>query len=322
VAGAEGQYAPVVSQSATTDTGAPLSLDNWLASGSGYALAEATVRHDLRLIAGLRLDYATTGGLSPSPDAAAIWRPYARGITKFFFGRAFRAPSIYEIEYHDGGISQVPSADLGPETIYTWQLEHTHAFGGRLFATAGMFFNDVRGLINLGDAGDSAVACTNAEGCVQYRNLGHVGTLGAEAEIRRAWGVGGSFSLAYAFQHSRDLEAGPLFGRAATAIVNSPEHLVYLRAVRPVVRRLIVLGGELVYGSPRLRRDGQHTAHMALANLTVSGALASARLRYALSVYNLFDWRYGIPVGDEYLDAQQEVRQLGRSFLVSLSAGF
>jgi outer membrane receptor protein involved in Fe transport len=321
VAGAEGLFAPSVSQSATSDTGEVLAAERSVGAGSGYALAELELPRELRLILGFRGDYSTTGGFSPSPGAAVVWRPYPRGVSKLLFGRAFRAPSVYELEYHDGGLSQVPSnSGLGPETIYTWQLEHTHALGSRLFATAGLYYNDVRGLINLGPAGASSVPCAAAGGCVQYQNIGRVGTLGAEVELRRTFGTKGSFSLAYTFQSSRDLEAGPFLGDGSVRIVNSPEHLAYARWVRPLLRRIVVLGAELIYGGPRVRRDGAETEHTLLANLTLSGEIEHGALRYAVSAYNLLDWRYGVPVGEEYLDAQQEVRQLGRTFMVTLGS--
>jgi outer membrane receptor protein involved in Fe transport len=325
VAGVEGFWAPAVHQTATDETGAALDFERTLGMAAVYALAEARLPRNLRLTAGVRGDYYTVGGANASPNAAVVWRPYARGISKLMFGRAYRAPSIYELDYHDGGVTQVPSSGLGPETIYTWELEHTHAFGGRYFASVGAYFNDVRNLVNLGDATASrvgAVECTSPAGCVQYQNLGHVGTLGGEVELRRSWGADGSLALAYAFQRSRDLEAGSMFGSSSVAILNSPEHLAYFRLARPIVPRLLVLGAEVLYGGPRLRRDGSRTDAMLLANLTLSGSVRAAALRYSLSVYNLFDWRYGMPVGNEYPAEQQEVAQLGRAFLARLGAAF
>jgi outer membrane receptor protein involved in Fe transport len=186
-----------------------------------------------------------------------------------------------------------------------------------------MYYNDVRGLIGLGPAeGATSVPCTNAEGCVQYRNLGHVGTLGVEVELRRTYGRGGSLSLAYTYQRSRDLEAGPFVGAGSTPVLNSPEHIAQGRVVQPLVRDWLVLGGELIYSSPRVRRDGEETAHMLLGNLTLSGRIPRAALRWALGVYNVFDWRYGVPVGSEYAAQQLEVPQLGRTALGTIGASF
>jgi outer membrane receptor protein involved in Fe transport len=275
----------------------------------------------------VRVDYYSTSGAAVSPRLAAVAHPYARGTTKLLFGRAFRAPSIYELYYHDGGMSQVPNPDLGPETIYTVEVEHTHAFGRRVFATVAGYYNDVRGLVQLQPSvgeGELAagVTCRSVDGCVRFANVGHVGTLGGEIEVRRTWGVGGSFAVAYAFQHSRDLGAGPFVGAGATPLVNSPEHLVLVRYGRPLVTRLLTVGAEVEYASPRLRRDGSKTAHMLLANLTVSGKFRDPEIRYSFTVANLFDWRYGAPVGEEYAAEQLQVAQAGRTFLFRLQAAF
>jgi outer membrane receptor protein involved in Fe transport len=322
VTGLEGMVAPVVRQKANDATGTMLDSANALGVGAVYALGEARLARTLRVTAGVRGDYYSTTGAGVSPNVAAVWRSYARGITKLMFGRGYRAPSIYELYFHDGGVTQVPSDHLGAETIYTWEAEHTHAFGGRVFATVSGYFNDVRGLVSLGPAGTSSVACQAAEGCVQYRNLGHVGTLGGELELRRSWGPDGSLALAYAFQRSRDLSAGPMFGAGAQAILNSPEHLAQVKLARPVVARLLTLGAEVDVASPRLRRDGSRTSSMVLANLTLSGRVRTAGLRYSLGMYNLLDWRYGAPVGAEYPDLTQEIQQAGRAFLARLAASF
>jgi outer membrane receptor for ferrienterochelin and colicins len=326
VGGLEGLYAPRVHQEARSGDEVSLDDDRSFGVASGYALAEWRPFRPFVLSGGLRLDYYSTSGLAVSPRVAAVLHPYSRGTTKVLFGRAFRAPSIYELYYHDGGVSEIPSPKLGPETIYTVEVEHTHAFGRRFFLTVAGYYNDVRNLIQLDQVTAGAIAsgvtCQTAAGCVQYANRGHVGTLGGEVELRRTWGPGGSLAVAYAFQHSRDLQAGPFVGAHATRLVNSPEHLAFVRYGRPLIARLLVLGAELEYGSPRLRRDGTETSHMLLANLTLSGRFRDPGLSWSFSVQNLFDWRYGAPVGEEYNAAQLQVAQAGRTYLLKIQAQF
>jgi outer membrane receptor protein involved in Fe transport len=323
MAGVEGAYAPAVHMRADQAGTVSLDEDHAFQMASLFALIEGRPLHELTLSAGVRGDYHSNSGWAVSPRVAALVRPYARGITKLIFGRAFRAPSVYELNYHDGGVTQVPSQGLGPETIWTGELEHTHAFGRRVFGTASVYYNDVRGLVGLGPAGaDPRVPCTNAAGCVQFGNRGHIGTLGVEAELRRTWGHDGTIAVAYAYQRSRDLDLGPFLGAGATRVVNSPEHLAYLRFGRPLLGRLLVLGAELTYAGERRDRDGGTTGRMLLGNLTLSGRFRDSGVRYALSVYNLFDWRYGVPVGSEYGAAQLTVPQSGRTFLATLGAAF
>jgi iron complex outermembrane receptor protein len=129
-------------------------------------------------------------------------------------------------------------------------------------------------------------------------------------------------SVAYAYQRSRDLTAGPFFGAGSTRNENVPEHLGYLRFGRPLIGRLLVLGSEVEYGSPRVNRLGGTGSSMLLANLTLSGRFRDTGLRYAVSLYNLFDWRYAVPVGNEYGAAQLTIPQAGRTFLATLGAAF
>jgi outer membrane receptor for ferrienterochelin and colicins len=326
VGGLEGLWAPRVHQEARSGEEVTLDDERSVGVASGYALAEWNPFRTLLLSGGVRLDWYSTSGLAASPRVAAVMHPYRRGTTKVLFGRSFRAPSVYELYYHDGGMSQIPSPSLGAETIYTVEVEHTHAFGRRFFLTVAGYYNDVRGLLQLAEVGSgtaaAGVACQSAAGCVQFGNRGHVGTLGGEVEFRRTWGPGGSLAVAYAFQHSRDLEAGPFVGNGATPLVNSPEHLAFVRWGRPLWARILVLGAELEYASPRLRRDGSHTSHMLLANLTLSGKFRDPGISWSFSVQNLFDWRYGAPVGEEYAATQLQVAQAGRTYLLRVQAQF
>ena len=333
VAGAEGLYAPRVHMEA--GPGPDLALDDTRSFGvvSAYALAEARLLPNLTLSAGVRGDYySLISSSAVSPRAAVVWRPYGRGTTKLMFGRAFRAPTVYELYYHDGGESQIPSDHLSPETIYSYEVEHTHAFGRRFFATVSVYLNDVRGLIGTGEVPEGAVVneigCPTG-GCVWYTNVGHIATLGGEVELRRTWGADGSVAVAYALQRSRNLEqredgtTAPFFGWSSVPISNSPEHLAYLRFARPVIGRLLVVGAELNYASSRLDRDLiTRTDNMLLCNLTLSGQFREAGLKYSFGVYNLFDWRYRVPLSDDYSESQLELPQAGRAFVAKLAAAF
>ena len=75
---------------------------------------------------GTRLDAYSTFGSSLTPRVALILKPYSAGNTKFIAGKAFRAPSIYELHYIDGGYTQIPSPHLDPESMYSVEIEHAH----------------------------------------------------------------------------------------------------------------------------------------------------------------------------------------------------
>jgi hypothetical protein len=70
-------------------------------------------------------------------------------------GRAFRAPSIYELYYNDDGFTQIPSPDLDPELVYSAELEHTHRFSPTVSARASAYTNYVTDLIVRDSTGES-----------------------------------------------------------------------------------------------------------------------------------------------------------------------
>ena len=100
--------------------------------GAAYLLVDWTPFERLHISAGARYDTYSTFGSSLNPRLALIVKPYEGGTTKLMLGKAFRAPSIYELYYNDGGLTQIPACNpncaLKPETIYSAELEHTHHF--------------------------------------------------------------------------------------------------------------------------------------------------------------------------------------------------
>ena len=97
---------------------------------------------------GARLDAYSTFGSSLNPRVALILKPYARGNTKIIGGKAFRAPSIYELYYNDNGYTQVQSPHLDPESMYSLELEHTHRFSASVVGTFAAYGNYARRLIS------------------------------------------------------------------------------------------------------------------------------------------------------------------------------
>src|SRR5207302_828471 len=70
---------------------------------SAYAGDDWRISPRLLLDAAVRIDdYADSFGAVVNPRIALIVQPYAAGTTKLLFGRAFRAPGIYERFFNDG----------------------------------------------------------------------------------------------------------------------------------------------------------------------------------------------------------------------------
>ncbi len=83
---------------------------------------EFRITPKLLLNAGLRHDDYQTFGGTTNPRAALIYSLDDVTTLKGLYGRAFRAPNLYELYAQDGGISQKPSERLQPETIASYEF--------------------------------------------------------------------------------------------------------------------------------------------------------------------------------------------------------
>jgi outer membrane receptor protein involved in Fe transport len=296
--------------------------------GAAYALLDVKPNERLHVSAGARLDAYSTFGRSLNPRAAVVASPYANGNTKLMFGKAFRAPSVYELYYNDGGFTQVPSPHIGPETIYSMELEHTHRFSATVSGSAAAFCNYARDLVSTAGQGDETDP-------LHYVNArAPIATLGAELGLRRDWRQGYMLALGYSWQRSRFLngesasallhfEQSPDFRRVA----NSPEHLGSVKGALPLLGRALTLASRLSVESGRFDRNEQRTDvaqsktdPFAIWDVVLTGREERHHFSWSAGVYNAFDWRYSLPVSVEF--TQRSILQDGRTFLFSADVAF
>jgi outer membrane receptor protein involved in Fe transport len=227
-------------------------------------------------------------------------------------GRAFRAPSIYEQVYNDGGQSEVPGAQpargitLKPESIYSGEVEFSHRFFEDWIALVAGYANFVEGLM-------TTVPDTPGSPLFRYANSDVPALVaGGDIEVRRDWRRGFMLSAMYGYQQSRYLDAT----LKNPKIVNAPEHLASFRAVAPVIKELVSVGLRVSLESPRrIREDSDETTGVSLiADATISGYVRDIGVRYVLGVYNLADRRYEIPVTGNF--QTRTLPQNGRTLLL------
>ncbi|HMA94204.1 MAG TPA: TonB-dependent receptor, partial [Polyangiaceae bacterium] len=287
---------------------------------AGYGILDARLGRDVLVSWGARVDHYTTFGTSLNPRLGIVVKPYARGNTKFTFGRAFRAPSPYELWYNDGGTTQKDSPNLTPETMLAAEVEHTHRFSSTVVASVGAYANVIRGLID-----------TELDGLLQFKAArSPIMAVGTELGLRREWRSGWMVSAYYGFTRTRflkDNEFSTLIGlkRDPTVrnVANSPSHSATIKAVAPFLVRAMNLGTRVTLEDGRWDRNesftdpAQRRSNAAvLWDLVLSMEDTRHHLRGALGVYNLFDWRYGYPVGKENPHLQT-MPSIGRTLLVS-----
>ncbi len=284
--------------------------------GAGYAVAEWRIVDQLRATAGARVDVFSTFGVSVNPRLALIYKPTPDDILKLMGGRAFRAPSTYELLYNDGGITQVRADfegnELDPETVYSAELEYTHRFTQEWSALTSLHFQWAESIIETVSTDPS-----DEEAPVYYRNSDtDVYTLGADLEVRREWRSGIMFSAMYGFlsaQYADDLDGA--FDRRLPYI---PEHYASFRGVVPIASTGAQVATRLTVEAPRrLGLDSDETTGAAVVtDVVLSGTAREAGLKWAVGVYNLFDWQWDVPATD--LFASPRMPQRGRSFMAHL----
>ena len=318
--GGEGQFHLLATQYGQEGSARPyLNDDNHpYQIAAAYASVDMAPVSRFRFSLGGRFDYyrfADFNLTAVNPRVALIFRPYDRGNLKVMGGSAFRAPSIYELYYR--GATQDPAGQLGPERIFSGEVEFTHRFSTTVSALVTGYANYITNLIALRPtAGDRE----------RYENTASpVLTVGGEAEVRREWRQGWMLSAAYAYQRSSYLERGT-GPTALREVPNAPEHLFSARAAAPLVPNLLTAMTRVTVEGPRWDRYDrasdpaqQRTDPAFVWDVVLSGYAERFGLRYNAGVYNLFDWRYAVPVSAEFDTRMRSVVQNGRTFLLSLS---
>ncbi|HKB75052.1 MAG TPA: TonB-dependent receptor [Myxococcales bacterium] len=290
---------------------------------SAYAGDDWRISPRLLLDAAVRIDdYADSFGAVVNPRIALIAQPYAAGTTKLLFGRAFRAPGIYERFFNDGGASQIAARDLRPERVTTVELEHAHQLSEEVSLLVAGYLSRIEKLIRAAPAG------TLPDGTVlsQFQNReGFVHGAGAEAEVRWTAGPGAMFSAWYAWSRVRDDTGTGLFRGAP--IPNSPEHTGAVRVLYPVVPQVLSVSTEAVYGGPRhtvadSTEPDRLVGESLQWNAGLSGEYARWNLRYGAFVYDLLDQRVSLPGGPEIPFPGHAVPQIGRTLRLQVGASF
>ncbi len=281
---------------------------------SAYLLDEWRVTSWFTLTAGLRIDkYFDLSALPVTPRLGLVFRPYRGGLLKVVGGQAFRAPNTYELYFSDGLASFRPPGLLSPETITTFELEHTHDITEELRLTVGGYFNMIDRLVELARDEERLPQCgvpVGSEQCFYFRNSANrIFAVGAETALR--WQPGRftlvEFSYAYVqLRGSDDISR------------MTPSHVFAARALVPLAEASVRLSGQAVFQSSRGTDVGAGAGEALLLNFGLAGDVG--RLRYFAGVKNLLDIQYRVPVVTDI--SSTSAQQYGRSFMVEAALSY
>jgi outer membrane receptor protein involved in Fe transport len=328
-AGGEFQDHLKAHETGADENGSIIDDDHPFTLAAGYGVADFTPVSSVKLSAGARFDSYSTFGSSLNPRFAVILKPYEGGNIKAIFGKAFRAPSIYEL-FNVSGASggQRQSSGLKPENLYSAELEYSHRFSRNVVGLISTYANYIENLIAL----RNLPGATSSVPSYEYGNTSDpVGTFGGEAELRREWKEGWMVSASYSVQKSRYLASGSVgdfigFKRAANLreVPNSPNHLAAVKGGVPIIGRALLLMNRVSLEGPRFDRNDREGADQPpqretpaalLWDVVLSGAEPRWGLTYAFGVYNAFDTRWAVPISTEF--RQTTMPQTGRTFLAT-----
>jgi outer membrane receptor for ferrienterochelin and colicins len=281
-----------------------------------YLMDEWHLHPRLILSAGLRVDkYLDLSSLPVTPRLALIGRPYTGGLTKLVVGRAFRAPNVYELFYDDGLVTQRPAEELDPETILTFEVEHSHDLTDELRLTVAGYHNRISHLVTLETDELPVPRCgtpLGTEQCIVFKNSSNE-TLAWGAEAGVHWQPGRFLlvDLSYSYVTLRHA--------SAEVKVATPAHIVSGRMLVPLGGGEVRLAGQATYQSARdFGSGGSDSGEVLLLGVGLSGEFS--RFRYFAGVQNMLDEKYRLPVSAE--SSSGPVTQYGRTFTLQLTGSY
>jgi outer membrane receptor for ferrienterochelin and colicins len=291
---------------------------------AGYALGEWEATDWLRVSAGVRADVwrTQTAEFDPpfalSPRVATIFRVREGGVLKLMSGRAFRAPSTYELIYNDGGTSQeaAPTGSLRPETVWSAEAEYSQRFADDWVAIGSLYYQRARHFIEL------AETFPGSDVGVYARSSNRVRMIGGDVEIRREWRDGWMLTASYGYLDARYESLPDAAGTTSTRVPNQPRHYAAARTVVPFGHSGVSLA---IRGALEGRRridldDDTQTPLGVVVDTVLSGESWNDHLTWAFGVYDLFGWQRSLPVGG--LAPARTFTQPGRSLFAEIRLSY
>ncbi|MHC4150527.1 MAG: TonB-dependent receptor plug domain-containing protein [Planctomycetota bacterium] len=288
-----------------------------------YVQDEIRFAEDLMVNLGVRYDYYEGAGDNISPRVAVIKNLSDKTTLKLLYGTAFRAPTAYELYYHNPPLESFePAGKLDSEEIETYEAVLEHYFNPSMRGSFSLYYYKL----------EDYIAQQSAEGwppgMLEWDNRGDVEALGLEAGLEKYWanGTKGRFSYSFVDTDHKETqydEFGDPFSNN-TNLPNSPEHMLKGNLIVPLIENKLFAGIESQYYSKRKvqstvpefdRNRGDHTDGYFITNITLTWQDVVKNLELAFSVRNLFDEEYWHPAwGDNELSA---IQQDGRTYILT-----
>lgn len=243
-----------------------------------------------RLNFGARFDHYPSFGGTFNPRTALVYQPTSESTFKFIYGRAIRAPNVYERFYGgDFSFSQKANPNLKPEFINALEMAWDQQWKPNLASHVGIYRNDMHRLI------DSEIDTTDNR--YVFNNCLDVVVYGIETGLS-----GTARNLNYrahvTFQDARNEDTGDWLENSARIL--GKVSFDYL------INQQWNFAWDSLYSSRRLTRNGDTPAYL-VSRLQLNRSNLLPGLTMSLGVENLFNAQYSDPTDD--INQQTVLRQ-------------
>lgn len=265
---------------------------------SAFLQDEWKLSPSIRLIGGLRYDRYSTFGHHVSPRAAIIAFPTKESTLKILYGRAFRAPNVYELYYNDSNATTKANPFLDPEILDTYEMIWEQEWNPGIKSSISCFQYKIKDLIS--------ETVDPKDGLLQFKNTELIKSRGVEIGLEADWPdlVRGHVSFTYQDTVDKKIDS---------QVVNSPHYLIKSGVIIPVYKNMFYLGVQCRYMGERLTRNYIKTDHSITGDINLSARNIVEGLDLSIGVFNLFDEEYSDPVSSSH--TQDAIEQDGRTFL-------
>jgi iron complex outermembrane receptor protein len=303
LAGAEGTQALYILQEDHTDyQGSVLHIPSSYTSGALFVEGELKVTPWLTTTVGGRVDDVQRIGLNASPRFAAVVTPTDKDTIKALYGRAFRDPNLYELQYGaPPPAGNVANPNLNPEVVDTFELDWERQFKSGWRTTLDAY---------LWKMSNAMYNYTYPDGSIQVRNGDDIWANGVEAEIDRQWANGASFRAYASYTHGE---------QDGNGLTHSPNWIVgSSTAIQLFKKNFISIEPQIV--APMESDSGMSTHATFITNVVYTSRDFAKGWTFQAGAYNLFAGSARLPTSlDQY---QPSINYPQTEYLFSLEHRF
>ncbi len=267
------------------------------------------LRENISFVLGGRYDRYSTFGKTLNPRVGIVYHLYKRSTIKFLYGTAFRAPSNYELYYHDGYLSMKPNPDLIPEKLKTYEAVFEQGIGENMQGGLSLYRTDLSNIIYQVESQE--LSASTGEALLEFVNVGKAKAAGVELNLKGKW-RNLELHAGYNHQEAKDKLTNK-------ELVNSPKNSGNLGISIPFLQGKFYLTAEFQYLGKRLTvgENREWVDPYLRTDLTLFSSKIIPNTEIIAKINDLFNISYSDPVSNEF--KQAEIPQDHRNIFLKIA---